>query len=743
MPSSPPAGPARRRAAARLAAACRAPALLASALLASALLAPAPAAAQPAAAAAAGRAAGRAITFADFAAVRAVSDPQLSPDGRQVLYAVRTADVEANRRTTRTLVVPVAGGTPRAWPDDTTRAAEARWSPDGRRVAYVSGGQLWLADADGGNRRQLTRLNGGAAGPVWSPAGDLVVFASAVWPACTGTSLPNGFDDRCNAQKDSARAASKVQAHVADRLLYRHWNAWDEGTRQHLFAVTVGADAPAVRDLVPGAAYDVPPGPFGGSEGYAVSPDGREVAFTAKLPTRDEAWVTNVDVWTVPAAGGAAPALVTRGMPGADQNPAYSPDGRAIVFASQRRAGFESDRWRLMRYDRATRRVTEILPAWDRNADAYAFPAGDARALFVQTVDAGRDKLYRVALTADGAAVSAPALVAGTHNNAALTTSRDGRTLAWTRDATQAPAEVYVAALDGTAPPAPRRLTRENDALVGRLALHGAEEFWFAGAGGTRVQGFVVKPPQWEPGKKYPALLVIHGGPQGAFLDQWHSRWNYQMLAAPGMGVVVVNPRGSTGYGQRFVDEVSRDWGGRAYEDLMKGLDAAIARHPWIDASRVGATGGSYGGYMTNWIATHAPQRFRAFATHAGVWNLENMYGATEEVWFPDWEYGGPYWVPELMRTQYRRWSPHLFAANLKVPHLVLHGELDYRVPYYEGVSLFTALQKLGVPSRLVVFPDEGHWVGKPQNQRLWWDQMQGWFARYLRAEGAAQSAAR
>lgn len=731
-------------------------ALRARAAVAAALLAPALAGAQAPAAPLAPAAAKRAITFADFAAVRAVSDPQLSPDGRTVLYAVRTTDVEANRRATRTFVVPSAGCpsatggcAPRAWPDSATAATEARWSPDGRRVAYVSGGQLWVADADGANRRQVTRLNGGAGGPVWGPSGDVVLVTSAVWPACTNAAMPSGFDDRCNARRDSVKAASKVQAHVADRLMYRHWNAWDEGTRQHLFAVTLGAGEPAVRDLVPGAAYDVPPGPFGGSEGYAVSPDGREVAFTAKLPTRDEAWSTNVEVWTVPTAGGAAPALVTQGMPGADQNPVYTPDGRAIVFASQRRAGFESDRWRLMRYDRQSRQIRELLPAWDRNADAYAFAAGDSRALLVQTVDAGRDKLYRVTLDAAGNAAGAPALVAGTHNNAAASVSRDGRTVAWLRDATQAPAEVYVAALDGAPGPslgasgAPaRQLSRENDALVARLALSPAEEFWFAGAGGARVQGFVVKPPRWEPGKKYPALLVIHGGPQGAFLDQWHSRWNYQMLAAPGMAVVFVNPRGSTGYGQRFVDEVSRDWGGRAYTDLMNGLDAAIAKHPWIDRTRLGATGGSYGGYMANWIATHAPERFKAFATHAGVWNLENMYGATEELWFPDWEYGGPYWQGDLMQTQYRRWSPHVFAARLKAPHLVLHGELDYRVPYYEGVSLFTALQKLNVPSRFVVFPDEGHWIGKPQNQRLWWSEMQGWFTRYLAPEGAARQAA-
>jgi dipeptidyl aminopeptidase/acylaminoacyl peptidase len=324
--------------------------------------------------------------------------------------------------------------------------------------------------------------------------------------------------------------------------------------------------------------------------------------------------------------------------------------------------------------------------------------------------------------------------------------SRDGRSVVFLRDAAQAPAEVFYASVPtpaGGERGVERRITGENDALLARLALNPAEEFWFTGAGGARVQGFVVKPPQWQPGRKYPAVLVIHGGPQGAFLDQWHGRWNYQMLAAPGVGVVIVNPRGSTGYGQRFVDEVSQDWGGKAYADLMAGLDAAIARHPWIDAARLGATGGSYGGYMTNWIATHAPARFKAFATHAGVWNLENMYGATEELWFTDWEFGGAFWNPGRAQAQYRRWSPHLFAAKLRTPHLVLHGELDYRVPYYEGVSLFSALQRLDVPSRLVVFPDEGHWIAKPQNQRLWWSEMQGWFTRYLRPDGAGQSATR
>ncbi|MGZ8411905.1 MAG: prolyl oligopeptidase family serine peptidase [Gemmatirosa sp.] len=679
----------------------------------------------------------RPMTFADFAAVQAVTDPQLAPDGRHVLYAVRTTDVAANRRTTTTYLASTAGEQPAAIHEGA--ASEARWSPDGRWIAYVTGGQLWVRDLEGRTRRQLTRLNGGATGPVWSPRGDGIVFTSTVWPECTGPAMPNGFDDACNVRRDSVRAASKVQAYVADRLLYRHWTTVDRGTRQHLMHLALDAqgNAGAMRDLVAGAPYDVPPPPFGGSEGYAVSPDGREVAFSAKQPTRDEAWSTDVNVYVVPTAGG-APRLVTEGMRGADQNPVYTPDGKYIAFASQRRAGFESDRWRLMLHDRATRQSRELLAGWDRNADAYVF-APDMSAAWIATGDQGRDKLFRVALR-DARAVGIPQVVVGDHNNLAFSFSRDREMVAWLRDAADRPAEVYVGPVAG-ARVTPRQLTQYNVGLTSQLALQPAEDFWFTGADGARVHGFVVKPPNWQAGRTYPGILLIHGGPQGAWLDQWHSRWNYNMLAAPGFALIVVNPRGSTGYGQRFVDQVSGDWGGRAYTDLLRGMEAAIAKHPWIDAARMGATGGSYGGYMTNWIATHAPERFKALATHAGIWNLENMYGATEELWFTEWEFGGPYWNAEAMRTQYRRWSPHLSASRLKTPQLVLHGEIDYRVPYYEGVALYTALQRQNVPSRLVVFPDEGHWIGKPQNQQLWWREMQGWFTRYLQPADSARAA--
>jgi dipeptidyl aminopeptidase/acylaminoacyl peptidase len=658
----------------------------------------------------------RAITFEDFAAVRAVADPQLSPDGRTVLYAVRTTDVGANRRTPRTYAIPATGGAAREFPAADVNATEARWSPDGRRVAYVAGGQLWVADADGGNRKQLTTLNGGATGPIWAPTGSAIAFTSAVYPECT--------IDACNAALQKARDTSKVKAHIADQLLYRHWNAWDDGTRSHLFVVS--ADGGEARDLIPGAKYDVPPPPFGGSEAYAFSPDGREIAYTAKDQGRNDAITTDLNIYLVPVAGGAS-TVITAANKGADQNPVYTPDGRYIAYGSQARAGFESDRVRLMFWDREAKTSREVLPRWDRNADAYRF-APDMSMAYVSAVDEGRNKLFVVPLR-NGVA-GTPAAIIAENNNAQFTFDSGLRAVAWVRDAANKPAEVYSGSVANTASAVgSRQLTHENDLLLGQLAVNPAEDFWFT-SGGMRVQGFVVKPPNFNPSKKYPTILLIHGGPQGEWLDQWHSRWNYQMFAAKGFGLVIINPRGSFGYGQKFVDAVSRDWGGQAYRDLMNGLDTALARNSWMDRNELGMAGGSFGGYMVNWILGHST-RFKAAVSHAGPFNLESMAGATEELWFSDWEFGR-FTDSTMMRSQFRKYSPHLYSKNFKTPTLVTQGELDYRVIETESMQLFTALQRNNVPSRLIVFPDEGHWILKPQNQRLWWSEVQGWMSKYL-----------
>lgn len=664
------------------------------------------------------------LTFADAIAVKMVSDPQISPDGQWVIYAVTRADLAANARTTQTFVASAAGASPRAFPDDTTRAADARWSPDGKRVAYVAGDQLWVADATGANRSQLTHVSGGVSGPIWSPSGDRIAFTSAVAPACD--------DDACNAARSKARADDPVKAHVADTLLYRHWNAWDDGTRQHLFVIST--DGSPLRDLTPHAPYDVPPGPFGSSDGYAFSPDGKEMAYTAKDAGRENAWSTDGNVYLVPVSGG-SPAPFTSGNTGDDADPVFSPDGKAIVYRSQARAGFESDKWRVMLFDRKTRTSRELLPTWDRSADRVVY-APDGKSLLIEAADAARTRVFRVLLveSANGVNASgAPQPIVSERNNVEVTMDRTGHALAWLRDAMDRPPEVLAAALSPGGISSVHTVTHVNDSLLATVRMNAEEDFWFKSVRGDSVQGMLVRPPQWAPGATYPVVLLIHGGPQVPWLDAWSTRWNAQLFAAPGYGVVLINPRGSPGYGQKFTDAVSQDWGGAAYIDLMNGLNAALASYTWLDGTRAAAAGGSYGGYMVDWIAGHT-DRFKALISHAGVYDLEAFAGATDEQWFPDWEFSGPYWDPLALATQYRTWSPHLYAKQFKTPMLVIAGERDYRVPYTESLSLFTALQRQNVPSRLIVFPDEGHWVLKPQNQRFWWEQVQAWLARWVGA---------
>jgi dipeptidyl aminopeptidase/acylaminoacyl peptidase len=699
----------------RLAVVCRVVRLLPAVLL---LSVTSPIAAQPPAA--------RAMTFDDLAALRQVADPHVSPDGRLVLYGVRTTSVAANRRTVRTFLVPSDGSTaPRAFPDDTTLAAEARFSPDGRRIAYIHQGQLWIAQVDGTMRRQLTRLWGGATGPRWAPGGDRLAFTSRVYPGCA--------TDACNA--DSALRAERAPSRVRtyERLLYRHWDTWDDGTRSHLFVVDLARAEP--RDVMAGLRLHVPPMPFGGAESYDWSSDGLELAFTARAETDDAAWTTDLNLFTIPVSGTVPPTVITAANRGGDQHPVYSRDGRWIAYASQSRPGFEAARWRLMLYDRTTRTSREIAPGWDFHADTFFFtPAG--RALLVETQEQGRTALWRLSLTEDGQLDGSPERLVRTHNSTQFTLGfqpgADGAfTLVWLRDAMHRPTDLWMGRYSREGVRNARQLTRENEGLLAQLDLRPAQDVEFTGATDTPVHGFLVRPPAFDSTRSWPLLVLVHGGPQGAWLDQWNVRWNAQRFASMGMAVLALNPRGSTGYGQRFIDDVSRDWGGKVYIDLMRGVDTMLVRFPWIDSTRMGVAGGSFGGYMANWMNGNT-SRFAAYAAHAGIFNLEHMAGATDELWFTEWEFGGPWWNRAAQQQNYRRWSPHLLANRMRTPTLVLHGEQDFRVPYTEGTALFAALQRQRVPSRLVLFPDEGHWITRPSNQRVWWDEMERWFTQWV-----------
>ena len=656
----------------------------------------------------------RAITFKDLISLHRLSEPQISPDGKWIAYTVSTPDLEANHAVRDIWVVAVAGGEAR----QLTRGGSdmrPRWSPDGKKLAFISGRdgtpQVYWIGLEGGEATRMTRLSTGADNELWSPDGKTIAFVSSVYPDCK--------DEACNAQRDAEKEKSKVKAHVYEKLLYRHWTSWWDGKRSHLFVEAV--EGGAARDLTAGGDYDVPPFNEGAPEGIAFSPDGNELCFTANTD-KDESRSTNGDLFTVALSGASEPKRITTNT-GNDWGPAYSPDGKWIAYRAQMQGGYESDRWRLMIYDRQAAKSSNLSENFDHSVESYEWTP-DSKQIYFQAEEKAEMPVYAISAAGGG---TPKVLVNGFNGEFDL--SRDGRTLALARTSLTMPAEIFAAKADGTDL---RQLTRQNGALLAQLELNPAEPFWFEGAEKTQVEGLLIRPPNFDASKKYPTLLLIHGGPQGAWMDAWGYRWNQQVMAAPGYVVVMVNPRGSTGYGQKFTAEISKDWGGRAYEDLMKGMDAAIAKYPFIDGTRVGAAGGSYGGYMIDWIATHT-DRFKCLISHAGPYDAVSAYGATEELWFEDWEFGGPPWSnPEL----YKKWSPSEFAAALgkyKTPTLVIGGELDFRVPYTQDLEFFTALQTQGVPSKLVIFPDEGHWVLKPQNSELWYRTFLDWLGRYLK----------
>jgi dipeptidyl aminopeptidase/acylaminoacyl peptidase len=659
----------------------------------------------------------RAITFKDLISLHRVGEPQISPDGNWIAYSVATPDLEANRSVRDIWVVAAGGGGEARQLTRGGSDTRARWSPDGKKLAFISGRsgtpQIYWIALDGGEATRLTSISTGADNELWSPDGKTVAFISSVYPDCR--------DDACNAARDAAKEKNKVKARIYEKLLYRHWNEWWDGKRSHLFVAAMDGGG-AARDLTPGANYDVPPFSEGAPEAIAFSPDGRELCFTANTD-RDEALSTNGDLFTVEVSGGSEPKRITTN-PGNDWGPAYSRDGKWIAYRAQFLAGYEADRWRLMLFNRATSATATVTEEFDHSVESYEW-SPDSQTIYFTAEENGEMILWGVALPPRN---EVKGVLAGFNSEFDL--SSDGNTLAIVRTSLTLPAEVF--AMDFKKSSTPRQLTHHNDMLLSQLELAPPEAFWFEGADKAKVEGFIIRPPHFDAARKYPALFLIHGGPQGAWTDAWGYRWNQQVMAAGGYVVVMVNPRGSTGYGQKFTAEISRDWGGRVYEDLMKGLDAAIAKYPFIDGARVGAAGGSYGGYMIDWIATHT-DRFKCLISHAGPYDLVSEYGATEELWFADWEFGGPPWVkPEL----YRKWAPSEFAAGLgkyKTPSLVVGGELDFRVPYNQDLEFFTALQVQGVPSKLVIFPDEGHWVLKPQNSELWYGTFLDWLGRYLR----------
>jgi dipeptidyl aminopeptidase/acylaminoacyl peptidase len=637
-----------------------------------------------------------------------ISDPQISPDGKLLAFTVQRIDVEKNTSVKQIYVVPLAGGEPKPITSEGSNS-RPRWSPDSKRIAFVStrGGssQIWTMNPDGSGAKQITHLATEADGVLFSPSGKHLIFTSEVYPECA--------DDTCNQKKLEEEKANPVKARIYTSLLYRHWNEWRGKRRKHLFVVAAEGGIP--KDLTPGD-RDAPPFALDG-EDYAVSPDGKELCFVMNTDA-DLALSTNSDLFVVPIEGG-EPRRISMNT-AADNTPQYSPDGKWLAWRQQARPGYESDRWRLVVMERATGKSSVLTENLDRWVTGFTW-APDSGRIFFTVEDRGRTQVHLVAVRGGAARL----ILGGSSHVSDVQLTGDGKTMVYLENSGSKPNEIYkVSSAGGT----PQALTHLNDSLLRRYNLSKLEEIWVEGAEKAQVHAFLIKPPDFNPKRKYPALVLIHGGPQGAWGESWTYRWNAQVFAHAGFVVVEPNPRGSTGYGQRFIDEINADWGGKVYEDLMAVTDY-VAGLPYIDKERMVAAGGSYGGYMVNWILGHT-DRFKALVSHAGVFDLRSMAGETEELWFPLWEFRGMPWDnPEV----YAQWSPSYFVKNFKTPTLVIHGEQDYRVPYGQGLQLFTALQLQKAPSKLVLFPDEGHWINKPRNAILWYQSFIDWITEWTR----------
>jgi len=662
--------------------------------------------------AAAQSAATKPIAFDDFIRVKRVTDLQLSPDGTTIAFVVTVMDKAANRGASDIWVVPARGGEPRRLTSSPAADMNPRWSPDGRRIAFIStrsgSPQIWTIDLNGGEAAQLTRLSTGATGVVWSPKGTHLAFVSPVFPDCP--------DDESNRKRVEEAEASKVKGRVFDHLLIRHWNAWWDGTRSHLFVVPASGGTPL--DVSPGD-FDVPPIALGGSQDYDFSPEGTEIAFVRNIdPELRLGLGTNNDIFLTGVGGGEAKKLTT--SKANDHSPRYSPDGRYLAYLAMARPGFEADKQTLMLVDRKSGTTIDLTETLDSSVSDFLWAPG-ATAIYFDAPEKGRLAVFKVTL-----ATKKIDRVLDGHFLASLALSPDGRKLYFLDQAINRPYDIWSYDLKTKAI---ARLTDINAQILATLDMNPAEEFWFDGAAGDKVHGYLLKPPAFDASKKYPLLMLIHGGPQGSFGDDFHYRWNAQMFAAGGYVTAMVNFHGSTGYGQAFCDSITGDWGGKPFEDVLKAVTYLRGAYPFIDKDKLGAAGASYGGYLIDWIEGHT-DIFDCLVSHDGVFDLRSMYGATEELWFPEWEYHGTPWTsPE----QYTKWSPSMSVANFKTPMLVIHSANDFRVPLEQGLQLFTSLQRVGVPSKLLYFPDEDHFISKPQNAELWWRTIHEWLATYLK----------
>ncbi len=647
----------------------------------------------------------RAITFDDFFSMKRLGSFVVSPDGKWAAYDLTVPNIEENNFKTDIWLLNLKTKKSTQFTNCKKSSSQPVWAPDGKQIFFNRDEQIWNKSPDWEKAVQVFDFVSGASGIVVSNDGKKMLFVSDVYPDCETVD--------CLKKKIKEHKESKVKARVIDHLLFRHWNRWLEGKRSHVFMADINGEN--LNDITPGD-YDSPPLDLGSSHDYTFSPDGDEVSFVRNVDQMTAA-STNNDIFILSFKKGNVKTLT--GNKGNDNNPNYSPDGKYIAFASMERPGFEADKQRLMLYDREKGTFSDLTKGFDLSVSSILWHPS-SKEIYFKAAEKGMINIYK-AIVKNGKIT--PVLKGYYIGGMAFTSPNE--LLLKIQFANQSN-ELFSYKIGSKKP---KQITKINQDLSARLDMAKLESFWFDGANGDPIEGFIIKPPFFDPQKKYPAIQLIHGGPQGAWGDDFHYRWNYQMFASPGYVVYAINFHGSRGYGQDFTDAVSHDWGGAPYEDLVLGTKYVLNKYSFIDGNHLGAAGASYGGFMVNWIAGH-DNPFKCLVSHDGVYEQVSMYGATEELWFPEWEFNGLPWAEGSL---YQKWSPSNLAQNFKTPMLVIHGEKDFRVPYTQGLQLFTALQRQGVDSKLLFFPDEDHFVRKPQNARLWWKTVHEWFAKYLK----------
>jgi len=654
----------------------------------------------------------RPFSIQDMLAMDRIGDWQVSPDGRLAVFALSVTDLDANRRRSRLWLVGTDGAGLRPLTSHSAGDTHPRWSPDGRTVLFLTSrsgsNQVWRIAVDGGEAEQVTRLPLDIGSFAVSPDGRMLTLSIDVFPDC------GALEDTVR-RLDEAKKR-KATGRVYERLMVRHWDAWRDGRRSHLFALPL-AGGEAV-DLMRGMDADVPSTPFGGAEEYAFTPDSTGVVFAAKDAGRAEAWSTNVDLWHVPLDASAAPRRLTADNLAWDTHPVFSPDGKTLAYLAMSRPGYESDRLRIVLRDWPGGTSRVLAESWDRSPEDILWSA-DGKTLYATAANLGQVSLLAI----DVASGDVRTIV---EQRRVRSPQRAGGRILFGMEHLKSPVELHTVNGDGSGL---EPITRINARNLARARMGDAEQFTFPGWNDEPVYAYVLKPVDFDPAQRYPVAFLIHGGPQGSFGNSFHYRWNPQVYAGRGYAAVMVDFHGSVGYGQAFTDSIRGDWGGKPLVDLQKGLAAALARYPWMDGDRVGALGASYGGYMINWVAGQWPDRFRCLVSHDGNLDERAAYFMTEELWFPEWEHGGTPWEHP---AGYAKHNPVDHVDKWKTPMLVIHGALDYRVVDTAGIATFTALQRRGIPSKFLHFPDENHWVLKPHNSIQWHDTVLDWLDRWL-----------